>query len=140
MTADLLKKLGLNVELQAMDWGTVTQRRQSKEPVENGGWSIFHTNWPSASISNPATNANIRGQGAEGWFGWYDDPELEAAVTEWLSASDPAEGQKIFETVQKLAMQGAPVIPLGVFYVNSGLDASLSGVVPGSASFFWNVS
>ncbi len=140
LTADLLKKLGLNVELQAMDWGTVTQRRQSKEPVESGGWSIFHTNWPSASISNPATNANIRGQGAEGWFGWYDDPELEAAVTEWLSASDPAEGQKVFETVQKLAMQGAPVIPLGVFYVNSGLDASLSGVVPGSASFFWNVS
>lgn len=37
-------------------------------------------------------------------------------------------------------MQGAPVIPLGVFYVNSGFDASLSGVVPGSASFFWNVS
>lgn len=42
ITADLLTKLGLNVDLQAMDWGTVTQRRQSKEPVENGGWSIFH--------------------------------------------------------------------------------------------------
>lgn len=139
ITADLLTKLGLNVDLQAMDWGTVTQRRQSRETVENGGWSIFHTNWPSASISNPATNANVRGQGEAGWFGWYDDPALEQGVSDWLSASDPAMAQEAFERVQKHAMEGAPVIPLGVFYVNSGLSSALSGVVPGSASFFWNV-
>ncbi|WP_417768013.1 ABC transporter substrate-binding protein [Stappia sp.] len=140
ITADLLAKLGLNVELQAMDWGTVTQRRQSKEPVENGGWSIFHTNWPSASISNPATNANVRGKGEAGWFGWYDDAALEQGVNDWLFASDPAVAREAFERVQKLAMEGAPVVPLGVFYVNSGLSNELSGVIPGSASFFWNVA
>ena len=43
ITYDMLKKIGINVDLQATDWGSVVQRRASKEPVEKGGWSIFHT-------------------------------------------------------------------------------------------------
>ena len=42
---DTLIKLGLTVDYQAADWGTVVQRRASKEPVEKGGWSIFCTGW-----------------------------------------------------------------------------------------------
>ena len=34
---DVLTKLGMNVELVSTDWGTVTQRCASKEPVANGG-------------------------------------------------------------------------------------------------------
>src|ERR1700730_5972482 len=41
VTLDALRKAGLNVELQANDWGTLITRRTSKEPVEKGGWSIF---------------------------------------------------------------------------------------------------
>ncbi|WP_417423047.1 ABC transporter substrate-binding protein [Hoeflea sp.] len=140
ITEDLLKKIGFNVRLEAMDWGTVTQRRQSKETVENGGWNIFHTNWPSASIATPPTNANVRGNGEAGWYGWYEDAELEASVSEWLSNEDKDVQVAAFERVQKLAMEGAPVVPLGVFFVNSAFDSELSGVVPGSASFFWNVT
>src|SRR5262249_27499301 len=43
ITYDLFKKLGVNAELQATDWGSVVQRRATKEPVEKGGWSVFHT-------------------------------------------------------------------------------------------------
>src|SRR5690606_32356643 len=32
------QKRGLNVDFQAMDWGTVSQRRASTEPPERGGW------------------------------------------------------------------------------------------------------
>ena len=31
--ADLLKRMGFNVDLQSLDWGTVQQRRASKEPM-----------------------------------------------------------------------------------------------------------
>jgi peptide/nickel transport system substrate-binding protein len=41
VTAELLKKIGMNVDLVSSDWGTVTQRRAKMEPVEQGGWSIF---------------------------------------------------------------------------------------------------
>ena len=36
LTTELLRSLGLNVELQAGDWGTLITRRTSKEPVEKG--------------------------------------------------------------------------------------------------------
>ena len=34
VVADLLKKLGLNVEMQAMDWGTLVTRRASMKPLD----------------------------------------------------------------------------------------------------------
>jgi peptide/nickel transport system substrate-binding protein len=43
ITYDMLKKIGINAELQATDWGSVVQRRANTEPVEKGGWSVFHT-------------------------------------------------------------------------------------------------
>ena len=45
VTTQLLKKIGLNVELQAMDWSTVVARRANKKPVQEGGWNLFHTGW-----------------------------------------------------------------------------------------------
>ena len=58
LTADTLRKLGLNVELQAGDWGTLITRRTSKEPVEKGGWSIFHTWAVGPDMVSPANFAD----------------------------------------------------------------------------------
>jgi hypothetical protein len=33
ITYDMLKKIDINVELQAADWGSVVQRRATKEPL-----------------------------------------------------------------------------------------------------------
>ena len=45
ITADSLRHVGMNVDAQAMDWATLVQRRAKMDPVEQGGWSIFHTSW-----------------------------------------------------------------------------------------------
>ena len=42
-TLEVLKKLGLNAEIQSGDWGTLITRRAVREPIDKGGWSIFHT-------------------------------------------------------------------------------------------------
>ena len=36
ITYDLLKQMGMNAELAATDWATLTNRRASREPVEKG--------------------------------------------------------------------------------------------------------
>ena len=64
ITYDMLKKIGINVDLQATDWGSVVQRRASKEPVEKGGWSIFHTWFTGGFTLNPVVTAPFRGAGA----------------------------------------------------------------------------
>ena len=62
ITYDMLKKIGINAELQATDWGSVVQRRDTKEPVEKGGWSVFHTWFTGGFIINPVVTAPFRGR------------------------------------------------------------------------------
>ncbi|RAH96822.1 ABC transporter substrate-binding protein [Acuticoccus sediminis] len=139
VTADLLTQLGMNVDLQDTDWGTVVQRRVSKEPVENGGWSIAHTNWPAISIANPATNATTRGIGQGGWWGWFEDAETERLVEAWLSATDPAEQQRLFNEAHQRALEMVPVVPLGQVFRTGAIRSDLQGALHGSVDMFWNV-
>ena len=60
VTEQLLKKLGLNVELATGEWGTIVKRVNVKEPVDKGGWSAFGTAFASFDMLNPATNRNLR--------------------------------------------------------------------------------
>ncbi len=139
VTADLLRQLGMKVDLQVMDWGSVVQRRISRESVEKGGWSIFHTTWKSASIANPALNTNVRGQGEKGWFGWFDSPEIEAQTAQWLDATNDAEQQRIFNLIQQTAFKQVPVVPLGQFVQKTAYRADIQGILPGPSAFLWNV-
>ena len=41
VAGDLFRRLGFNQDLALSDWGTVVQRRASKEPLDKGGWSAL---------------------------------------------------------------------------------------------------
>lgn len=139
ITADLLQRLGMNVDLVETDWGTVLQRRASREPVEKGGWSIFHTWWQAIGITTPATNGYIRGQGAGGWFGWYANARVEELTKAWMAAPSEADRFRLAGEIQDVVSQEAPTVPLGVFNIPSAYRSDLTGVVEGSSAFPWNV-
>lgn len=128
VAADLLKKLGMNVELQEMDWGTVVQRRSSTEPVEKGGWSIFPTNGGPLVVGEPALNIYIRGQGAKGWVGNYDNPEIERLVEAWLDTSTDEEQDKVYAAIQKSAFDSPPIVPLGQYFPKTAYRKDIVGV------------
>ena len=128
VAADLLKKLGMNVDLQEMDWGTVVQRRSSVEPVEKGGWSIFPTNGGPLIVGPPPLNIYIRGQGTKGWVGNYDNPEIEKLVDSWLDASSDAEQDRIYDAIQKSAFDNPPIVPLGQYYPMTAYRKDIVGV------------
>src|SRR3954452_23696048 len=94
ITTEMLRKLGLNVELQTGDWGTLITRRTSKEPVEKGGWSIFHTWLVGPDLTTPAVNFAIRGSGQKAWFGWPDDAKIEELRDAWFAATDATGSKK----------------------------------------------
>ena len=71
-----VERLGIKVDLQEMDWGSVLQRRPRGAGGE-GRLEHLPYNWPSVSIANPAMQCHIRGQGDTGWTGWYGSPEME---------------------------------------------------------------
>ncbi len=72
-----LKKVGLNIDDQAMDWGTVVQRRGKKDPLDKGGWSLFCTSFPALDYTDPLTAPGLRGIGGKAWYGWPDDAKIE---------------------------------------------------------------
>src|SRR5437667_5162637 len=77
LTLENLKKIGIDAEIQAGDWGTLITRRAVKEPPEKGGWNIFHTWLVGPDMVNPAVNFPIRGTGEKAWFGWPSDAKME---------------------------------------------------------------
>jgi peptide/nickel transport system substrate-binding protein len=139
ITYDTFKKLGINTEMVAADWGTVVQRRASKEPVDKGGWSVFHTWFTGGFIINPVVSAPFRGQGASGWFGWYDNPKVEQLTDEWLQAKDLEGRKKIAAAIQQENFAEAPTINLGQFQIPTAYRKTLQGHVPCSSPLFWNV-
>jgi peptide/nickel transport system substrate-binding protein len=139
ITYDLFQKLDINAEMVAADWGTVVQRRASKEPVEKGGWSVFHTWFTGGFIINPVVSAPFRGQGANGWFGWYDNPKIEALIDEWLQAKDLDARKRIADAIQVENFTQVPTVTLGQFQIPTACRKSVQGRVSCSSPLFWKL-
>ena len=135
---DMLQKCGLNVEFISTDWGSVVQRRASKEPPEKGGWSMFFTFWSGLDMATPGVSQSLRGLGQSSWFGWPTAPKLEELRTAWFDAPDLAAQQELAKQIQLQAFQDVPYLPLGQYFQAWAFQRSLTGVLKGPP-MFWNV-
>ena len=136
--ADLFRRIGLNLDYQALDWGTVLQRRISREPVQRGGWSAFFTFAGGFDFSSPAGHLGLRGNGTNGWIGWPDSPELERLRDAWFDAQDLPSQQAIARRIQAQAMVDVPMIPLGQYFLATAHRRNVTGMLTG-APLFWNL-
>ena len=137
--ADLLKKLGLNVEIAASDWGNLVIRRASKKPVAEGGWNIFGTGWAGADMLDPTLNQALRTNGEAAWFGWPSDDRIEELRAQWLKASDSEARQEIAAAIQLRAFETVPYIPTGAWKAKTAYRKILKDILLGPVIFQWNV-
>ncbi|AWB25491.1 ABC transporter substrate-binding protein [Methylobacterium currus] len=140
VTADLLKQMGMKVDFVATDWGTVGTRRASKAPPSQGGWNMFHTWHAGADCINPAVYPAIRANGDKAWFGWPDLPPVEAGITEWFDAADPAAEKAAIDKVNAAAVAGGVYVPTGYFLGYQAWRKNVTGVGKGPLPFTWGVS
>lgn len=136
---DLLRRMGMNVELVAVDFATMAQRRLSKATVEQGGWSAFITGWTGGDILNPVVNPMLRGGGEKSYPGWADDPVLEALRHRWSSSADAAERVQLATEIQVQAFKSLPYIPLGSYLSQSAYRSNVTGVFPAPVAAYWNI-
>jgi peptide/nickel transport system substrate-binding protein len=139
VTTELLRSAGLNVELAANDWGTLINRRAVKEPVDKGGWSIFHTWLVGPDMTNPGINYAVRGAGDKSWFGWPTDPEMEKLRDAWFDAPDAAAQKKLIDEMQKHGWETVPFIPTAQFVIPTAYRSNISGLLISPIAFLWNV-
>jgi peptide/nickel transport system substrate-binding protein len=138
VTADLLRKVGMNVDEQVMDPGTWVQRLFSKKPPDQGGWSIYCVALQGTDALTPATARYLRGNGEQAAAGWPNSPKLEALHDAWLDAPDIASQRRIAREIQAQAFIDVPYCPLGTSYPQTAYRSDLAGVLDGQA-IFWNV-
>jgi peptide/nickel transport system substrate-binding protein len=136
--ADLLKNIGINVDAQYTDWGSMVQRLAKTDPVEQGGWSLFHTYWSGLDQFDPAVHVYLRGNGKAATRGWPTSPKLEALRDEWLFSGDDAERKRIAAAMQEQAFVDVPYAPLGQILAPMVYRRSITDVLTGYA-LFWSV-
>ena len=139
VAVDAFRKVGLNIDEQMSDWGTIVQRRTSREPLDKGGWSIFPSGNPGPEFSDPLLQNPMRSNGDKAWVGWPNDPVLEAAYESWIDAPSDAERRRLEREYQQAAFNSVPLIPLGQYLPHAAWRSNITGHVRGSAPVFWGV-
>ena len=110
------------------------------DPVDQGGWHIFHTAWGTADMMNPIANAGVRGLGKQGgFFGWTEDAEIEKLRDAYALETDPAKQKELAVAVQKRAYELVMYIPLGEYFQPSAIRKNIEGLLPSPAFLLWNV-
>ncbi len=139
VAADMLRRLGLNVDYVPSDWATVVQRRANRGPAAQGGWNLLCTFLSGLDLMNPGVNFILRAQGEQAFIGWPNSPALEALREEWLLAPDLAGQQAVAARIQTQAFADLPYIPLGQFFQPTAWRRTISGVLKGP-TLFWNIA
>lgn len=138
VTAQALKGIGMNVEIQSMDWATLLSRYSKKEPVAQGGWSIFQTSFANLDLMSPLTNNNLDGRGEAGYVGWAKSDEMEQLRGQFAEESDTAKKKQIAAAIQKLNYEQVLFVPLGSFSMFKGYNpAKLAGMTDAMIPLFW---
>jgi peptide/nickel transport system substrate-binding protein len=131
----MLRSAGLNVEAQSMDWGTAIVRRENKQPVEKGGWSVLCTTANGLDMQTPALHF-LRTTGESAWFGWTNSPRIEELRAAWVDAPDVTTQQHIAADIQRQCWIDVPHLPLGIWYQPMAWQNTIKGI-PDGFPLFW---
>ncbi len=139
VSADVFRKSGINLDYQALDWGTVTSRRNSQEPPDKGGWNAHCTYTAGYDLLNPGSNPSLNAVGRAGFVGWPTDPKQAELRRAWFDAPDLGSQQAICRELQLRFLENPAYYPLGQFFQATAYRSNLSGIPRGSFSLFWGI-
>jgi peptide/nickel transport system substrate-binding protein len=136
VTVELFKKLNIKVDLQAMNWGTMMQRRNNQGPSTQGGWNVAFTATTGPNNLDPAGHLAIRGSGTKAWFGWPTSERIEQLRLDWFNAPELAAQQKIARELQLQVFEDVPYVPVGARYTVSAIRSEWTDFQPQMPLFF----
>jgi peptide/nickel transport system substrate-binding protein len=139
VTADNLKKIGVNVDLVVGEWGNIVARRGKKETPEQGGWNIFHTTAGGASQALPFASITTPTTCDAAWFGWPCDEAAEKMRQAFMRETDPAKQKEIAEALHKRLWEVIPYVPVGQYDQPFVWRKNVTGWLKTNTVVYWNV-
>jgi peptide/nickel transport system substrate-binding protein len=131
---DYLSKIGINAQIQGLEWSSYLQAVQSEHPdwdMYIGAWQatiephIMYTIWSEASI--PELNSV-----------GYVNKQVEQVFQEAGKSYDPAVRKPKYQEIQKIVSDDAPYIFLFYQKAWAGLNNRIKGIVPSALGIGWN--
>ena len=140
VTADLLRRIGMAVDMQMSDWGTVSARRAKKDPPAQGGWNIFHTSANGAQLASPLTSpSTITTCDGKNFVGWPCDQVEEDMRIRYIREADPAKQRALLEQMHARLWESLPYVPLGQFKQPFVWRKNITGVLKANTLVYWNI-
>ncbi len=141
VTAQAMRDIGLAVDVQAIDWATLLQRRNSTGPVSQGGWNLLHSYNSAVGMSTPVWSVAYSGACEKGLFGWPCDQEIEELRLKWALAEGTAAKLEVAKAYQKRAFETGHHVPLGQWNSYVAHRAQIDGVLNAlDIAVFWNLT
>lgn len=123
-----LEAAGFKVDLQVVDWATLTTRRGDSKQ-----WDIFftHANFPGdPTMLNPISDS---------YPGWYASDAKTKAIKAFLAAATSDEKKAAWTSIQTAFYDDAPLVKVGNFNGLTGLAKGVKGYEAHYWPSFWNV-
>ncbi|MEW6661001.1 MAG: ABC transporter substrate-binding protein [Bacillota bacterium] len=123
-----LEKAGFNIDLQSMEWATLTDRRGKPEL-----WDAFSTGMTARP--DPTQMVII----SPTYAGWWENNQLKTLTAELTKESDFNKRYRIWQDVQKLFYDEVPAVKIGDYANLRIYTDKLNGFANKQDIFFWNV-
>jgi len=134
-----LRKIGANVDLQAVDFGQLFARRENRKTPAEGGWNLIVLGYSAMQLASPLNNPIIDSSCERAHFGWPCDETIEKLKSAYQNENDPLKRKAIVEDLSKAAWNSLPSILTGMYYNALARRSTVTGVVRAPHLVFWNV-
>jgi peptide/nickel transport system substrate-binding protein len=129
VAAEYLKAANIKVDMQVVDWATLTQRRANPDL-----WDMYVSDSPF--LPEPALIGQLDASGPVGW----DSPAARRAIAAFNGEQDAKQRMARFAELQTVIMDEVPYIKVGDYNALAAQAPDLHGVPPAPWPYFWNAS
>jgi peptide/nickel transport system substrate-binding protein len=130
IAVDQLRSAGFNIDLEVMDWPTLSQVRFEPE-----GWEVFQMH------SSYRTDAALQSWLTANWANQWgpSNATVDELLTRFSAEVEYDDRLSIWCEVQRLAYEDVPGIKLGDYFPLNGIRVEVENYQNLPEPFFWNV-
>lgn len=139
VTAAQLRKIGVKVELQPVDYNAMLIRRNKRDAASAGGWNLFHSGNFGIDAASPLSNIYLASTCEKAAPGWPCDAEIEILKSQYLDAKTDAERRAIADNIQRRAMVSVPYVNVVQLRAFTAYRRVVHGIIPSPVQLYWNV-
>ncbi|MFZ7942545.1 ABC transporter substrate-binding protein [Neobacillus sp. 19] len=127
VAAEQLKQIGLNIELEVVDYATIVDKRMKPDEYE-----VFS----GATTFTP--DPGIWANWDKKWGGFWVDEEKDKMVNLVNTEMDEVKRKELYDELQAHFWEEVPLVKFGDFFILTAKSPSMKGFEPTPFPFFWN--